>query len=275
MNKMVQSIVPEIIKESVTNLIKNGERPDGRALDQYREITLETGIIKKAEGSARVKIGNTQILIGAKPQIGEPFPDTPNVGVLITNSELLPMAAPNFEPGPPDERSVELSRVTDRCIREGEVVDLKKLTIIEGQKVWMIFLDMHIVDYDGNLIDAAVLGSVAALMNTKIPTTTCEGDEIIIDYEKMIPLPIKEQPLMCTMAKIGGQLVADPSREEDDILDARLSVGVRTDGSICAMQKGGSEPFTQDEILQAVKMAQEKTKEIRKQLTKTIPKKQK
>jgi len=272
---MVQSIVPEIIKESVTNLIKNGERPDGRALDQYREITLETGIIKKAEGSARVKIGNTQILIGAKPQIGEPFPDTPNVGVLITNSELLPMAAPNFEPGPPDERSVELSRVTDRCIREGEVVDLKKLTIIEGQKVWMIFLDMHIVDYDGNLIDAAVLGSVAALMNTKIPTTTCEGDEIIIDYEKMIPLPIKEQPLMCTMAKIGGQLVADPSREEDDILDARLSVGVRTDGSICAMQKGGSEPFTQDEILQAVKMAQEKTKEIRKQLTKTIPKKQK
>lgn len=272
---MVQSIVPEIIKESVTNLIKNGERPDGRALDQYREITLETGIIKKAEGSARVKIGNTQILIGAKPQIGEPFPDTPNVGVLITNSELLPMAAPNFEPGPPDERSVELSRVTDRCIREGEVVDLKKLTIIEGQKVWMIFLDMHIVDYDGNLIDAAVLGSVAALMNTKIPTTTCEGDEIIIDYEKMIPLPIKEQPLMCTMAKIGGQLVADPSREEDDILDARLSVGVRTDGSICAMQKGGSEPFTHDEILQAVKLAQEKTKEIRKQLTKTIPKKQK
>jgi exosome complex component RRP42 len=270
---MVQSIVPEIIRESVTNLIKNGERPDGRALDQYREITLETGVIKKAEGSARVKIGNTQIVIGAKPQIGEPFPDTPNVGVLITNSELLPMAAPNFEPGPPDERSVELSRVTDRCIREGKVVDLEKLAIIEGQKVWMIFLDMHIVDYDGNLIDAAVLGSVAALMDAKIPTTTCEGDEIVIDYEQMVPLPFKEQPLMCTMAKIGGQLIADPSREEEDILDARLSVGVRTDGSICAMQKGGSLPFSREEILKAVKMAQEKTKEIREQLPKNLKQK--
>ena len=96
-------IVPEIIKESVTNLVKNGERTDGRAFDEYREISLETGVIEKAEGSARVKIGNTQIVIGAKPQIGSPFSDTPNVGVLMTNTELLPMAAPNFESGPPDE----------------------------------------------------------------------------------------------------------------------------------------------------------------------------
>ena len=61
-------IVPEIIKESVTSLVKNGERTDGRAFDEYREISLETGFIEKAEGSARVKIGNTQIVIGAKPQ---------------------------------------------------------------------------------------------------------------------------------------------------------------------------------------------------------------
>ena len=43
-------IVPEIIKESVTNLVKNGERTDGRAFDEYREISLETGVIEKAEG---------------------------------------------------------------------------------------------------------------------------------------------------------------------------------------------------------------------------------
>ncbi|NYB53026.1 MAG: exosome complex protein Rrp42 [Methanobacteriaceae archaeon] len=263
---MVQSIVPEIIKESITNLIKNGERPDGRALDQYREISLETGIIKKAEGSAKVKLGNTQIIVGAKPQIGEPFPDTPNVGVLITNSELVPMAAPNFEPGPPDERSVELARVTDRCIREGEVVDLEKLVIIPGKKVWMIFLDLHILDYDGNLFDAAVLGSVAALMDAKVPSTTIEDDEIVIDYEKMIPIPLKEQPLMCTMAKIGGELVVDPSLEEDDVLDARISIGVRADGTVCATQKGGSVPFTREEIMKAIGIAQTKTEELRKYL---------
>ena len=151
------TIIPEIIKESITNLVKEGERTDGRVFDEYREVSLETGIITKAEGSARVKIGKTQIVVGAKPQIAEPFSDTPNKGVLMTNSELLPMAAPNFEPGPPDERSVELARVTDRCIREGGIIDLEKLCIIEGKKVWMVFLDLHIIDYDGNLMGGGIL----------------------------------------------------------------------------------------------------------------------
>lgn len=256
------TIIPEIIKESVTNLMKNGERSDDRGFDDYREISLETGVIKKAEGSARVKIGKTQIMVGTKPQIGEPFSDTPNVGVLMTNSELIPMAAPDFEPGPPDERSVELARVTDRCMREAGVVDLEKLAIVEGQKVWMIFLDLHILDYDGNLMDAAVLGSMAALMDTKIPETRVEGDEIIIDHEKLVPLPIKEKALMCTFAKIGGELIVDPSLEEEQILDARISIGMRADGSICAMQKGGMKPLTKDEIIKAVSRTQKITKKL-------------
>ena len=260
------TIIPEIIRESITNLVKNGERSDGRSFYEYRNISLETGVIEKFEGSARVKIGKTQIVIGTKPQIGEPFPDTPNVGVLMTNSELLPMAAPDFEPGPPDERSVELARVTDRCIREAGVVDLEKLVISEGEKVWMIFLDLHVLDYDGNLMDAAVLGSVAALINTRIPETRIENGEIIVDHEKMIPLPIKEKALMTTFAKIGGELIIDPSLEEEQIMDARISIGIREDGSICAMQKGGANPLTKDEVIKAISKSQEITKELRKYL---------
>jgi exosome complex component RRP42 len=266
----MQPIVPQIVRESATNLVNNGERIDGREFDQYREISLETGIISNAEGSARVKIGKTQIVIGVKPQIGTPFPDTPNVGVFMTNSELLPMAAPNFEPGPPDERSVELSRVTDRCIREGKVIDLDKLVIIPGEKVWMIFLDMHIVDYDGNLMDAAVLGCMAALMNTRIPTATCEEDEILVDYENMQPLPLNEKALMCTFAKIGDEMVVDPSLQEEEIMGARLSVGIRSsDGSICAMQKGGVQTLNVEEIKKTINRAQKITKELSKHLPKS------
>jgi len=264
-NKM-SNIVPEITRESVINLINNGERTDGRSFQEYREIFLEAGAIEKSEGSARVKIGNTQLLVGAKPQLAEPFPDTPNLGVLMTNSELLPMASPTFEPGPPDERSVELARVVDRCLREGQIIDLEKLTIIEGQKVWMIFVDIHVLDYDGNLMDAAVLGSVAAIINAKIPSASVEEDKVSIDYEKMQPLPIKEKPLMCTLAKIGNELIVDPSLEEENIMDARISVGMREDGSICAMQKGGESPLTKDDIIKAINITKEKTKELRKYL---------
>ncbi|HTX61461.1 MAG TPA: exosome complex protein Rrp42 [Methanobacterium sp.] len=260
-------IIPEIIKESLTNLVKNGERSDGRTFDEYRDIVLETGVIEKAEGSARVKIGKTQIMVGAKPQLGEPFSDTPNVGVLMTNSELIPMAAPDFEPGPPDERSVELARVTDRCMREAGVVDLEKLCIVEGKKVWMVFLDLHILDYDGNLMDAAVLGSMAALMNTKIPEVKVEDDEVVINPEKLVPLPIKEKALMCTFAKINGELIVDPALEEEQVMSARISIGIRSDGTICAMQKGGMNPLTKEEVLNAV----ERTKEITKKLMEHLP----
>jgi exosome complex component RRP42 len=264
--KMAVNIVPEITKKSIIELIKNGERADGRSADEYREISVEVGVIEKAEGSARVKIGKSQIMIGIKPQIGDPFSDTPNVGVLMTNSELLPMASPTFESGPPDERSVELSRVTDRCLREGKVVDLEKLCILEGEKVWMLFLDLHVLDYDGNLLDAAVLGSVAALMNTKIPTAKVEDGKVIIDEENLVELPINEKPLMCTLAKLGDELIVDPSLEEENIMGARISIGIREDGSICAMQKGGEETFTREQVLKAVNLATEKTKELREHL---------
>ncbi len=56
------------------------------------------------------------------------------------------------------------------------------------RKFGWYFLDLHVIDYDGNLMDAAVLGSVAALMNTKIPTAKIEDDEIVLDYDNMIPL---------------------------------------------------------------------------------------
>ena len=86
------NVVPEISKRSIVKLINNGKRADGRDFDQRREIVVEPGIISKAEGSAKVTLGDTQVIVGVKPSIGEPFADTPDVGVLMTNCELLPMA---------------------------------------------------------------------------------------------------------------------------------------------------------------------------------------
>ena len=56
-------IVPEITKESIINLAVNDKREDGRELDEYRDISIETDVISKAEGSARVKIGDTQVIV--------------------------------------------------------------------------------------------------------------------------------------------------------------------------------------------------------------------
>ena len=93
---------------------------------------IETNCVNKAEGSARVKIGNTQVIVGIKMDLGEPFPDTPDCGVLSTAAELIPLASPDFEAGPPQRDAIELARVVDRGVRESEVVDIHKLVITPG-----------------------------------------------------------------------------------------------------------------------------------------------
>ncbi|GAA5818514.1 MAG: ribonuclease PH [Methanobrevibacter sp. CfCl-M3] len=256
------NIIPEITKKSITDIINNGERIDGRTIDQYRDIQIETGIISKADGSARVKLGYTQVIAGVKLSIGEPFPDTPNLGVLMTNAEVLPIADPSFEPGPPNEDSVELARVVDRAIRESKMVDLEKLCIEEGKKVWMIFIDLHIIDYDGNLFDAAALTAVSALLNTKIPKITLNDSEIVVDNEIKEDIPLNGKITVSTFVKIGDKMILDPSLEEEAILDGRLSVGVTKSGKICAMQKGGDKPLLKEDVFEAVSIAISKSKEL-------------
>jgi exosome complex component RRP42 len=69
-----------------------------------------------------------------------------------------------------------------------------------------------------------------------------------------------------TLAQINGKLVVDPWVEEEQVMDARISMAFNDEGNICAVQKGGSSFFTPQQILEASKLAQEKAAELRKKL---------
>lgn len=260
----MEEIVSEIKRDYIASLLDQGKRQDGRGFDEYREITVEKGVSNKAEGSALVKIGSTQVMVGVKLAVGEPFPDMPNSGVLTTNAELIPLASPSFEKGPPDENTIEVARVVDRGIRESGCIDLEKLCIEEGEKVWIVFVDIHVLDYDGNLFDASSLGSIAALLDTRLPKV--EDGRILYGEKTRKKLPVVDKPVETTYAKIGKNIILDPSLDEELVMDARLTVATTEKGEICAMQKGGSGTFTRDEILDIVSRSIDKAKELRKYL---------
>lgn len=242
-------------------LILKGKRIDGRKFDEFRKIEVNKGIIKKAEGSASVKIGDTEVIAGVKLNVGEPFADTPNEGILIVNSEFTPLASPDFESGPPGEDAVELSRVVDRGIRESHAIDVEKLVIVPGEKVWMNFIDIHMINHQGNLLDASALAAVAALLNAKVPKL--DGENILRDdYER--ELPVSHIPITITVGKVGDNFILDPNLQEEKILDSKLSIAVREDDTIGALQKQGTKGLKIEDIMQMVKMAREKSKELRK-----------
>jgi len=261
------SVVTRLKQKQIIQLISKGKRLDERGLMDYRETKIEQGIIERAEGSARVFLGKTEVLVGTKIETGEPFPDTPNEGVLTVNAELVPLASSTFEPGPPDENSIELARIVDRGIRESKAIDLEKLCIAPGKKVFVVFVDVYVLNHDGNLIDASALAAVAALLNTKMPNYEIEDDEVKIKSGHS-PLPVRRHPITVTFAKINDKFVVDPWLEEEQIMDARLSMAIDDDGNICAIQKGGSGYFTPEQVFEASKTAKEKAEEIRKKLKK-------
>src|SRR4030067_434280 len=239
---MASKMATKVRQRRVAQLISGGKRLDGRELTDYREVKVESGLIERAEGSARVRLGKTEVLVGVKIETGEPFPDTPNEGVLTVNAELVPLASPSFEPGPPDENSIELARVVDRGIRESKAICSEKLVIVPGKKVLGIFVDVYVLNHDGNLIDASALAAVAALMNTKMSNYEVEDGEVKLK-SGYTQLPVKQHPITVTCAKIGEKLVVDPGLEEEQVMDARLSMAIDEDGDICAIQKGGTGYF--------------------------------
>ena len=261
----MSTLVTRVRQRQIGQLLDAGKRLDDRGLGDYREIKLEQGIIERAEGSARVLLGKTEVLVGIKIETGEPFPDTPNEGVQTVNAELVPLASAAFEPGPPDENSIELARIVDRGIRESKAIDTAKLVIEAGKKVFVVFVDVYVLNHDGNLIDASALAAVAALLNTKMPNYEIKDGELKIKTG-YTPLPIKSRPITVTIAKINDKLIVDPWLEEEQIMDARISMAIKDDGNICAAQKGGSGYFTQQQITEATKIAQKKASELRKKL---------
>jgi exosome complex component RRP42 len=261
----MSTLLTRVRQKQIAQMIDAGKRLDGRGLTDYREFTIEEGLIERAEGSARIRLGKTDVLVGVKVETGEPFPDTPNDGVLTVNAELVPLAAVEFEPGPPDENAIELARIVDRGIRESKAIGSDKLVIEPGKKVFVVFVDIYVLNHDGNLIDASALAAVSALANTKMPNYEVENGEVKIKtgYSQ---LPLKSHPITVTMAKINDKLVVDPWIEEEQVMDARISMAINDDGNICAIQKGCAGFFTPQQILEASKIAQEKAAELRKKL---------
>jgi len=260
-----EEILWEVKKEAIRKMIKTGQRPDERKEYEYRPAEVQTNYITRAEGTALVKLGETQVLVGVKMDTGEPYPDTPNQGNLITNAELTPVADPLFTPGPPGETAIELARVVDRGIRESGAIDLEKLCITKGERIWNVLIDVHPLNNDGNLIDAAALGAAAALNTAKIPKYE---DGKVIYSERKQNLPVKYAPIAATFAKIADKNILDPVLAEEKSMDGRLTLTIRDDGHLSAAQKGGTCAYKKDEITELYDIAVKQTKELRKRVIK-------
>ncbi len=253
-------------REHLLRSLRANIRYDSRKLDEYRPVTVTTGVVGTSEGSAHVKCGNTEVIAGVKLFVDKPYPDTPEDGAIMMGAELLPLSSSEYELGPPQEKAIELARIVDRGIRESKAIDTKKLCLTAGEKVWIVSVDICTINDDGGLIDVSGIATLAALKDTVFPKLNKVEESYRIDYKEKTKqkLPMVKAPIPVTVYKVGDTLLLDPTAEEEELVDARLTVTSIESGHICALQKGGETPLSDSEIKKMVELALLKAKELRK-----------
>ncbi|VDL96216.1 unnamed protein product [Schistocephalus solidus] len=204
-----------------------GCRLDGRSEKDYRPVEVMTGILNHSAGSARVKLmasvfqGGTSVVSCVTIEIGSPSFDQPHQGRLIIDVEwqefnvASPTATPKFSGKSGSEIADSLKATLSSAFTPG-CLPLELLCIQPGKQCWVLYVDLLLLESDGNLLDAASLAIVAAVRTLKLPSS----------LSSKIPdgnLSTKNVPLFVTVHKIGNAFVVDATREEEACSLSRCS----------------------------------------------------
>lgn len=239
-------------------------RQDGRDFEKFRKTTMTKGAITTGNGSATVRIGNTTIVCGIKAEVGEPQLSEPDKGYLVPNIELSPLCSNKFRPGPPSDEAQVLSEHLNRLFNTKDLLDLSTLCIVPDQAVWVLHTDIVCLNYDGNVIDAAIMALGLALSNTQLPKA--ELDEaagmVTADESEMKPLQLQSQLYPSTFLYLENSIVADPSAEEEELGDSLLTVVLDSNDDIVNLWKRGAAGFSKDQIEECVDKARKRKAEI-------------
>ncbi|XP_049850921.1 putative exosome complex exonuclease RRP42 [Schistocerca gregaria] len=232
----------EFIRDGITQNV----RIDGRERFDYRPFTLEVGTITQANGSARLSLGETKILVGVKAEIGEPLDNAPNEGVLKVAVECCPTASPYFEGRGAEELNIKLSNLMEKMLLSSAHIDLGILCLIPKKQCWILYIEILVLDCGGNLVDAISIATRAALANTTVPLVKVveakkPGEyefELDGDIDNNIIIPVENVPIFVSFNQIGSYLIVDPSLQEELCLGCRISIGINKIGNICTIDKG-------------------------------------
>jgi len=271
-------LLPE---EYLIKHIETGIRPDGRKLTDRRPISISSGNIKSADGSAIVKQGNTTVACGIKAELSKPTAEKPDQGYIVPNIILPPMCHPSVKAGPPSSTAQELSVFIKDVILSSECLQLTQLCPVMGKVAWVLYIDVLCLDHDGNLRDASIAAVMAALNSLKLPEVEYDADmdQIVVSKDAK-RMNILCNPVCCSfsvfnMEPLAGSvpdnsaqfcLVADPTYSEQEVANSEISFVILEKGEICFTNQTGSMPLTQDNLQKAISLATDQALQIRKAL---------
>nr|KAF6400949.1 exosome component 9 [Rousettus aegyptiacus] len=151
---------------------------------------------------------------------------------------------------------------------------------IGQQKVWQIRVDLHLLNHDGNIIDAASIAAIVALCHFRRPDVSVQGDEVTLyapEERDPVPLSIHHMPICVSFAffQQGTYLLVDPNEREERVMDGLLVIAMNKHREICTIQSSGGIMLLKDQVLRCSKIAGVKVAEITELIQKALDNDQK
>ncbi|GAA6067492.1 exosome complex component RRP45, partial [Tachysurus ichikawai] len=230
--------------------IQEKKRLDGRQTYDYRNIKMTFGT---DYGCCTVILGKTRVLAQVSCELVPPKDSRPTEGIMFFNLELSPMASPGFQSNRQSELLVTLNRQLERCLRNSRCIDMESLCVISGEKVWQIRVDVHILNHDGNLMDAASVAAISALCHFKRPEVAIQGRDVTVfspEERDPIPLSVYHMPICVSFAffQQGSYLLVDPCEKEELVMDGLLVLAMNKHREICSIQSSGGIMLLKDQV---------------------------
>uniref|UniRef100_A0A4W4EWS9 Exosome complex component RRP45 n=1 Tax=Electrophorus electricus TaxID=8005 RepID=A0A4W4EWS9_ELEEL len=252
--------------------IESKKRLDGRQTYDYRSIKISFGT---DYGCCSVNLGKTRVLAQVSCELVPPKDSRPTEGIIFLNLELSPMASPAFQTNRQSELLVTLNRQLERCLRNSRCIDTESLCVVSGEKVWQIRVDVHVLNHDGNLMDAASIAAISALCHFKRPDVAIQGRDVTVfgpAERDPVPLSIYHMPVCVSFAffQQGTYLLVDPCEKEELIMDGLLVMAMNKHREICSIQSSGGIMLLKEQVLRCSKIASVKVSEITELINKAL-----
>jgi ribonuclease PH len=227
-------------------------RPDGRKPGEMRTVSIETGSIRHAEGSAAIDLGGTRVLCVASVEDRVPtFLKGSGSGWVTAEYGMLPRATHTRSPreaavGRQGGRTQEIQRLIGRSLRS--VTELRGL----GERT--ITLDCDVLQADGGTRCAAITGACVALA---IALAKLVRDRTIPRW------PMRETVAATSVGICAGQVVLDLAYVEDSEADVDFNV-VGTASGLFVEVQGTAErrPFTEEKLTELLALARKGLKKL-------------
>ncbi|KAL2872578.1 exosome non-catalytic core subunit RRP45 [Aspergillus lucknowensis] len=270
MNKEAPLSVVE--RDFILDALRENVRLDGRSADQLRSLTVSFG---EEYGHVKVQLGKTSLIVRISSEVAKPHDDRPFDGIFNISIELTAMGSPAWENGRQGDLEAYVANVLDRVIRHSNALDTESLCILKGVSCWTIRADVHITDYDGNLIDASCIGIMAGLQHFRRPDAVVKDGQVIVyglDERVPVPLNITHKPLSVTFHTFdeGKVVILDAARKEEQASEADVIIGLNNAGDVCYLSKFSGSPVDALVFVTKTTVALEKVKEINSIIDKAL-----